>query len=97
MKCPSPTHVTRRGDRFYYVRRIPDGLAAAFGGRPRIQRSLRTVIKARPSRKRPRSMPPSSGNSRSRAPRTVSPSRFRTCPAGHRALGGRSPNGSKPG
>lgn len=43
---PLPTHVTKRGDKFYYVRRVPDDLVAVFGGRPRIQRSLRTADKA---------------------------------------------------
>src|SRR5208283_781728 len=44
---PLPSYVTRRNGVFYYVRRIPDDLAAAFGRRTRIQRSLRTTVQAR--------------------------------------------------
>ena len=41
-----PIHVTKRGDVYQYVRRIPDDIASAFKV-SRIQRSLRTRDKAR--------------------------------------------------
>jgi hypothetical protein len=44
---PLPSYFTRRDSVFYYVRRIPDDLVGAFGRRTRIQRSLRTSVKAK--------------------------------------------------
>lgn len=42
---PFPAHVTKRGDSYQYVRRIPNELRNAFG-MSRIQKSLRTSIRA---------------------------------------------------